>query len=539
MEEKDDEISINFGKIKNFFKRKKEETEEVDRKPEQEGEKPEVHTETEAKAPETKQESNKITEQELTHKAESQSNQEKKSAQEKDEDEINIDLSWLKNIFSKKETATEEKTSAKEHKEEKDDEISIDFSKIKNIKNIFKKDSKPSETETKGSDEELYLDFKKISNFLVKHRVLLLLIIPIFLSIFLRVQPAYLPVTDIWATDSVINNIKSEIRGQINQQYPNLPDQNKNALVENELQKILQQKKSQIDQQIAATSNFFKSKLQDDNGQTYLLAIDPYFWMRYARNIINNGRPGDEIRNGQQRDNHMYAPNGRGMPIDMFHAYFEAFLFQFLSFFNRNLNLMTVVFFVPVLISALSVIPAFFITRKIAGNFGGFIAATIIAIHPSFLTRTAGGFADTDAYNVMFPLFIAWLFLEALEAKNIKNSVILSAISGLLVGLYAFTWGGWWYIFDFILISTVFYIAYYVFVHRKELTRNFANFAKQKAIRNSIAFLLIFIIVSALSVSIFVNFGHFTKFVKNPTGFAKLKEVGITTIWPKDRKSVV
>jgi len=36
-EEKDDEISIDLGKIKNFFKRKKEEKkEEVDRKPEQE-----------------------------------------------------------------------------------------------------------------------------------------------------------------------------------------------------------------------------------------------------------------------------------------------------------------------------------------------------------------------------------------------------------------------------------------------------------------------------------------------------------------------
>ena len=141
-------------------------------------------------------------------------------------------------------------------------------------------------------------------------------------------------------------------------------------------------------------------------------------------------------------------------------------------------------------------IPTFFITRKIVGDFGGLIAAIIIAIHPSFLSRTAGGFADTDAYNVMFPLFIAWLFLEALDAKNAKNSIILSTLSGLLVGLYAFTWGGWWYIFDFILISTVFYIAYYTFVHRKELISNFSKFVKQKAIKNSIVFLLIFIVVA-------------------------------------------
>ncbi len=483
-EEKDDEISFDLSKIKGFFKKKKKEEE-----------KPEVHAEIE--------------------------NKDIKEEKKAEEDEIAIDFGKIKNLFKKKPSTEEIAT-----KEKDDDEVSIDFSKIKNIKNIFKR------TEERESDEEVSVDFKKISDFFVKHKVLVLLLIPIFLSIFLRVQPAYLPVTDEWASNSVVNDLRSQIRSQINQQYPNLPSQNRDALVENELQRLLKEQKSQIDQQIEATSNFFKSRLQDDAGQTYLLAIDPYFWMRHAKNIIEHGYPGDEIRDEVEWDNHMYAPSGRGLPSDMFHAYFEAYLFKFLSFLNHNLNLMAVVFYVPVLISALSVIPTFFITRKIAGNIGGFIAATIVAIHPSFLSRTAGGFADTDAYNVMFPLFIAWLFLEALEAKNTKNTIILSAVGGLLISLYSMTWGGWWYIFDFVLASTILYIAYYTFVHRKELIGNFSSFTKQKAIKNSITFLIIFIIVSALSISLLVNYGHFTKFATNPTGFARLKEVGITTIWP-------
>jgi dolichyl-diphosphooligosaccharide--protein glycosyltransferase len=193
---------------------------------------------------------------------------------------------------------------------------------------------------------------------------------------------------------------------------------------------------------------------------------------------------------------------------------------------------MALTFYTPVIISALSVIPAFFITRRIAGNFAGFVAATIVAIHPSFLTRTVGGFADTDAYNVMFPLFIAWFFLEALEAKKFKNVIFLSAASGLFVGFYSMTWGGWWYIFDFILASTAFYVAYYAFVHKKELIRSFSGFVKQKAIKNSLTFLMVFFTVSALATTLFINYNHFSKFVKNPGGFAKLKEVGITTIWP-------
>ncbi|MAE42645.1 hypothetical protein CMO93_02650 [Candidatus Woesearchaeota archaeon] len=553
MEKDDDEINIDFSKIKSFFKKKEEDARtepsinvagkpKVHEEVKEEEPKPEVKEQPEIKKQESEKDDDEINIDFSKIKnvfkkavAEDKEQETKKTAwtdlekQQKiendDDDEISIDFGKIKNIFQKKKETSEEKTEVNEEKDE--DEVNIDFSKIKNIKNIFKKSD-----ETKESDDDVGIDFKKISNFVVEHRVFLLLLIPIILSIFLRIQPAYLPVTDQWATDSVINNLRSQISGQISQQYPNLPDQNKNTLVENELQKILKEQKSQIDQQIKGTSDFFKSRLQDDSGQTYLIAIDPYFWMRHAKNIIENGHPGDEIRDGQPLDTHMFAPIGREIPPDMFHAYFEAYLFKFLSFFNSNLNLMKVAFYIPVLISALSVIPAFFIARKIAGNFAGFIAGTIVAIHPSFLTRTIGGFSDTDAYNVMFPLFIAWLFIEALEAKNTKNTAILSAIAGLLVAFYSVTWGGWWYIFDFILASTFFYIAYYAFVHKKELIQNFSSFTKQKAIKNSLAFLMVFFIVTALSTSLFVSYGHFTKFYKNPTGFAKLKEVGITTIWP-------
>ena len=108
----------------------------------------------------------------------------------------------------------------------------------------------------------------------------------------------------------------------------------------------------------------------------------------------------------------------------------------------------------------------------------------------------------------------------------------MSVVSGLLIGLFSFAWIGWWYIFDFILASAVLYIAYYAFVHKKELIRNFSSFIRQKAIKNSVTFLLVFFIVSALSVSLLVNFSQFTGFAKNPMGFARLKEVGIGTIWP-------
>ena len=217
MEEKkdDDEISIDLSKIKNIFKRK---------------EKTEVHRTTEDT-------------EEKHHAAEEHQKEHHETTHEK-EDEISIDFGKIKNIFkSEPHEEKEHKVKHETHEEKKDDVIAIDFSKIKNIKNIFKKSEKTD-------DDEVSLDLNKMWSFIVKHKVLLLLIIPIFLSIFLRIQPAYLPITDQWAEDSVMNSLKSQIRGQIDQQYPNLPGQNKDALVESELQKLLQEQKAQIDLQL-------------------------------------------------------------------------------------------------------------------------------------------------------------------------------------------------------------------------------------------------------------------------------------------------
>src|SRR3989338_8313926 len=319
MDEKEDEISIDFSKIKGFFKRKQQ-----DAKPEVKEEAKDSQVAANTDAPEIK----------------------------KDEDEIAIDLSKIKNIFKKKEKSAEEKSGTAPEKEEQgEDEISIDFSKIKNIKNVFGK-SKDEADDSNKDESDISVDFKKIADFVIRYRALFLLLIPIFLSIFLRVQPAYLPVTDQWAAESVINSIRSQISSQIDQQYPNLPQQNKDALIGNELQKVLSEQKSAIDQQIYAGSQSIKSRLQDDFGQSYLPTIDPYYWLRFTKNIIEKGHPGDEIKDEKPYDYHMLAPAGRGVPADMFLAYFTAYLFKFLRFFNQNLNLAAVAFYIPVLISS-------------------------------------------------------------------------------------------------------------------------------------------------------------------------------------------
>ena len=501
-DEKDEDISIDFGKIKNFFKKKEELKEE--KKKEELEEKPK-------REEETKKEAEEIRKKEIDKQTE--------------EDEISFDVSKIKHFFKKKDKGKREEKELEEAKEESkdEDEISFDFGRIKSF---FKKKGKGREEK-----EELDFDASTVTDFFKRYGALLLLLIPLFLSIHLRLYTAYLPITDDWAENAVYNQIRSQIREQINQQYPNLPTENKNLKIEKKMQEFVSEQKEQINQQIKATSDYFKSKLQNENGQTYLLEMDPYFWMRDAQNLLEKGHVGDEIRNGVPWDNHMLAPLGRATDVKL-HPYLEAYLYKAVHFFNRDVDLMTVAFYIPVILSALAVIPAFFIGRRISGNFGGLIAGIVVAIHPAFLTRTIGGFSDTDAYNILFPLLITWLYLEAFETKERIKKVSLAAISGFLVGVFAFTWIGWWYIFDFIAIASLLYLIYYVLLHREELKKGIKNFIMQSDIKNTLALLAIFVVVSGIFVTLFAGVTTFKDVLTEFSSFVKLKEVGITTIWP-------
>jgi len=443
------------------------------------------------------------------------------------EEEISIDFSKLKKIFNK---SKEEKINETENK--KDGQTYLN--KAKNI--LSKIREKPQE------GEEVSFDFRKVTGFFKKHKNVLVplvfILIAMIFSIHLRIQTAYLPITDRWASDNVNAHFKSQISSQINQQYPNLPQINKQSMVEAEFQKLLKERKSEIDEQIKATSDYFKSRLQDENGQTYLLAIDPYFWMRHADNILKNGHPGDEIINGIKWDNHMRAPIGRQVPTDMLNAYFEAYLYKFVSFFDRDVSLMAVIFYVPIILSALAIIPAFFITKRFGGNFGGFVAALVLAIHPEFLKRTIGGFSDTDAYAILFPLLITWTILIAFESKDLKNKSLFASISAILVGIYSFAWSGWWYIFDFVVASSIIYILYYLILHWGETKKNILSIIKIPAIRNTLIITLIFIIISGLFVSLFIGFTYFKRAPLNPIRFSRLKQVATIEVWPNVYTSV-
>ncbi len=421
-----------------------------------------------------------------------------------------------------------------------DDEISFDFSKIKNI---FKKkhkqtasshqaDTHRSHPKKEDDDEEsINLNLGSVSSFFKKYSVVFLLLIPIILALIFRSYPADLPITEDWARASINNQIRNAITQQINQQYPNLPDSNKNLLVDQQFNEYVKANKAQIDEQVKSGADYLRSQFQDENDYTYLGDIDSYYYARQARNIVEKGTICDKIIEGECIDDHMVAPTDIARASVSLHPYAIAFAYKIGKIFKPNFTFLRAAFYLPYLLSVLTIIIAFFTAKEVAGNVGGFFAGMIVAAQPLFLTRTFG--SDTDIWNVFFPLLVTFLALKALDSKNMKPKIIYSVLAGLSVGIFSFAWVGWWYIFDFVVGAMVIYLIIDLIMNYKYLG-DFKKLIEKSLVKETFIVIMLFSISSAIFVAIIQKniFTIWDNAVMGPLGFLFIKDAVAQNFFP-------
>ena len=291
-----------------------------------------------------------------------------------------------------------------------EDTIEIDFSKVKKL---FKRKKKKAtevgvvEEQPKKEDaeieasEEISIDPKKALTFVKKHATTLLILIPIFLSIWFRAYPIYLPATDDWAENTINNNIKASIQQQIEQQYPTLPDANKQTEVEKRFQQVMEEQGDAIEAQKAQLSQQFKSRLKDDSGQTYLLAIDPWLAYGYANNRVKYGHWGNEIT--EKGESWYNLRNGREGQKAGFRLlpYMMVLNYKILNIFKET-AVLTAAFLIPLILITLASAFTFIIGNWVGGVVTGLTASATLAIHAALLGRTAAGFSDTDNIITFF-----------------------------------------------------------------------------------------------------------------------------------------
>jgi asparagine N-glycosylation enzyme membrane subunit Stt3 len=459
------------------------------------------------------------------------SDQEEKKPHADHDDDISIDFSKIKNIFGKKKPSHQDHLT--HHGNTHGTHEHVDHHG-NNRKNADINADKNSDSE----DDAVAIDFSGIKNFfsangvsMQKWIMILLLLIPIIFTIVIRLSPAQLAATDDWARSSVNNYYKNSIAQQVDQQYPNLPAAQKDTLLNQQFTEFEKTNKAQIDQQVAQTSEYFKTGFRyEENNKTwtFLGDLDSYFWLRQARNLRDHGSVCDEFRNGECFDNHMVAPIGTALQPSM-HPYGIFALYSILRVFDKSITLMRASFLLPTILSVIAAIAAFFIGKRLMNDVAGFFAAMFVALSPLFISRTVG--SDTDVWNVMFALLIVWMFIEAIEAKTLTRRITFTLITGLFAGLFSFAWSGWWYIFDFIIVACICYVLFELV--RNYLTHKHVGKIISNDIKHTLLILAIFIVSAGIFVSIFSTFNNFQGAFRDPIYLSTgLKEAAKSDLWP-------
>ena len=380
--------------------------------------------------------------------------------------------------------------------------------------------------------------------FLKRYATLFLLIIVLLLAFLLRWYPMTLPFTDSWAQKFVDNSLQNKVTATIQKQYFNLPAQNQQLLVERELERIKQDDAKGYKQAIATTSERIKTEFQDEQGQPYLGDVDPYLYYLRTTRLVDHGYIGNTLVDGKSYDTYTLAPVGEFTDSNL-HYYVVAYLYRILHAVNSSMTVKTVFAYVPILLSLLAIIPAFFLGRRIGGNTGALFAATLFAVHRVLVEATSGGTADTDPYTILFPLLILWLFVEGYYQKQRWKIASLMVLAGFFTGVFSFAWDGWWYIFDFIVVSIIgalLYIGIYTLVSKAK-AQSLQD--KQNAQQNPSLVLLLLILFAYLCSSItFITlfspdgFEDVKTAPLNPFLIFTIKESVKASLWPNVYTSI-
>lgn len=360
----------------------------------------------------------------------------------------------------------------------------------------------------------------------MKLRTALLLVIVLAINIFFRLEPAFLNFTKEKAAISVDNQLYEEAKKEIDEKFKRLPQEIKFKLIQDQLNVWYKQKKAHISGLIRKESEELKKDYQDEKGQVFLLELDPYHWLRLTRNLVQSGRIGDKTLEGQEYDSYMLAPVGMKAEVSLhknLHVYIAAWIFKFCRFFYKGLSLEKTVFFIPVVISVLVIAALFFLCRQISvGNVAGFFACLSLGLAPIFLNRSMAGWFDTDTYVILFSILILWGIVSSLkDDRSIGKNLLFVVFAGLCTGLFSFTWDGWWYIFDMIIIASLCYLL------NLQLLKNELQTAK--FIKREILCILTFFVSGLFFVVLFSGIKVSANFFQGPlNAFSALKE----GFWP-------
>lgn len=313
-----------------------------------------------------------------------------------------------------------------------EDTLSLDIGKTLETRETFERVQQHQEhlrKETQKREEETISKKMHLSS--VSHQKsslpwyvpLLFILIAMMFAGGVRWYVASLPMADDWAEQSVRTTEASLIAQQIQSEYALYSSEDQQRLIKEKLEERMREPATTT--LIKKRSDEFRDNYKDPQGNWYLYGLDSYYYYLQAKR-------GEGYTSLWSRALHLL---GKHMPLERAAFYF------------------------PTLIFLITIIPIYFIARKLSNDYGAFVTSVIWALHPTLLQFTALGIADTNHFNIFFMVVISWLFIEMMTWKGIKLTLIrtflLGYIIGVLVLLFKMTWGGYFSIIVWIAITLV------------------------------------------------------------------------------------
>jgi len=163
------------------------------------------------------------------------------------------------------------------------------------------------------------------------------------------------------------------------------------------------------------------------NGQFMINTNDGYFWAEGARDLLSGTTTNPDAKEFYDKFHQLNDLS----PVMSAASQLTAFFAKILPF-----SFESVIFYMPVFLSSLVVIPVILIARALKNLEMGLIAALLASIAWSYYNRTMAGYYDTDMLNIVLPMFLLWSIIWAIKT----NEDIYLLFTALDILVYR-----WWY----------------------------------------------------------------------------------------------
>jgi hypothetical protein len=241
-----------------------------------------------------------------------------------------------------------------------------------------------------------------------------------------------------------------------------------------------------------------------------------------------------------QWDKLSYYPPGRPFDPTLGWEYTMILFYKIAQIISKNVDFLLIAKLSPVILAALGAIPAFLFGKMLSNNWGGLATALFAVLTPTFIGVSMAGYCDNDPVVVFYTFLSIYSIFLALA----KKSFPYYAFAILVNLLFAFNWGGGWFV---LLLFTVFLPVLFVFrilesfIQNRSFKLNFKEiFQKIKPLL--IPLIIILVVTNILGVltnlgtmlmSLLVSFG----FIQKEAGLlvnVSVAELQLLNVFSKD-----